>query len=323
MEYTHLTRAERNKIYESQCNKWPQGMVAANLGRSRSTVSRELFRNSDQVGYLYPHQADELARGRRQRKCGLKIDKDNKLKQFIIDNLLKRLSPKMISALWKKENPGKKICAETIYKWAYCSDDGKRLNLKKLLVRKKSNRGSKRKPKQPKIKNAVSIHKRPDEINKRQKPGDFECDLFFNKGSQSQNVCNIVDRVTRKSIMIFNKSKHSVVVLGSLMKYIKENGIYVNSITFDNGSEFADHEKLNVLGIKTYFCDPGSPWQKGSIENNNGVARRYLPFEMPADTITPEVVRDAMIKVNNLPREILGFMTANEFSESFNQVASC
>ncbi len=140
----------------------------------------------------------------------------------------------------------------------------------------------------------------------------------------SKNILTLVERVTRKVIMIRNESKHTEVVIGNLTKYILANKIMVKSITFDNGTEFASHYKLKEhLGVNTYFCDPGSPWQKGSNENCNGFARRYILFNMPADLVTPEVVNETMIKVNNLPREILGFMTANEFAESFNQVALC
>ena len=323
MEFTHFTRAERNNIYEGKCNKWSLGKIAANLGRARSSISREMCRNSDRAGYLYPHQADELARGRRQNKYGLKIDRDVALKNFVIKKLHERLSPEMIAGLWKKENPGKNICAETIYDWVYTSPDGKRLRLDKLLVRAKTKRGMKQKLKQPKIKNAVSIDDRPDEINKREELGHYECDLIFNKGSMSKNILTMTERVTRETIMIRNESKHTSVVMGALIKYIQDKMLVVKSITFDNGSEFASHTKLNDLGTKTYFCHPGHPWEKGSIEHVNGVSRRFLPFEMLADTITPELVNEVMAKVNNLPRKILGYMTPPEFARSLNQEVLC
>ena len=97
----------------------------------------------------------------------------------------------------------------------------------------------------------------------------------------------------------------------------------VKSITFDNGSEFASHTKLKELGTKTYFCHPGAPWEKGSIENVNGVSRRFLPFNLPADEITSELVNEVMIKLNNLPRKIFGYMTPPEFARLRNQGALC
>jgi IS30 family transposase len=318
MEYSHLTKGERNRIYEAKCNKKSLGIIAKELGRHKSTISREVRRNSDKVGYLYPHQADERTRERRYQATSTKIDRDPNLKDFIIKNLEERLSPKMIAALWCRKNPGKTISKEPIYNFVY-SDEGIKRGLPKLLVRAKKKRGIVHKARKSKIKEAVSIHKRPQEINERKEVGHYEGDLIFNEGSMSQNVLTLIDRVTREAIMIFNESKHTAVVLGKFIKYIKENNIVIKSITFDNGSEFAEHTELNKLGIKTYFCDPGSPHQKGSIENFNGVSRRYLPFSMPASQITPEVVRETMIKVNNLPREILGWKSATEYARSINQ----
>jgi IS30 family transposase len=104
-----------------------------------------------------------------------------------------------------------------------------------------------------------------------------------------------------------------------MINYIKESGTAVKSITFDNGSEFAEHSKLNKRNIKTYFCDPGKPYQKGSVENLNGVIRRYLPFEFHANQITTELVHETMIKVNKLPREILGWESASEYAKNIRQ----
>lgn len=318
MEYTHLTRGERKRIFEFTCNRRSQSKIAKDLGRNKSTISREFKRNSDEIGYFYPNQADEQTRKRRLNKTRKKIDKDPVLKAFIIKKLKEIQSPAMIAAQWRKENPDKKISKEPIYDFVY-SEEGVKLQLHKLLVRAKKKRGIKYKNKGPNIKEAVSIHERPQEINERKEPGHFECDLIFNAGSMSKNILTIIDRCTRESFMIRNESKHTSVVLGNLIKYIKEHSVMIKSITFDNGTEFADHVKLHSLGIKTYFCDPGKPYQKGSIENFNGVIRRYLPFDLRADQITSELVHEAMFKANNLPRAIFGFMTATEYAQVIYQ----
>ena len=108
MEYSHLKRGERNRIYEGKCQKKSLGIIAKEVGRHKSTISRETRRNSDKVGYLYPYQADELARKRRCRAGSTKIKRDAELKDFIIEKLKDRLSPKMIAALWRKKYPAKK-----------------------------------------------------------------------------------------------------------------------------------------------------------------------------------------------------------------------
>lgn len=315
MEYSHLTRAERNKIYESKCTRKSLNRIAQEIGRDKSTISREVRRNRDHIGYLYPYQADELTKKRRQQSRKPKIDQNPLLKAFVIAKLNERLSPQMIAALWCRQNPGETISKEPIYNFVY-SKEGIEMELPKLLVRAKKKRGLVHKTKKTKIKEAVSIHQRPQEINERKEPGHYEGDLIFNEGSMSQNILTLTDRVTRESIMILNQSKHTKVVLGNLLKYIKEKGLPIESITFDNGSEFAGHVELNQTGIKTYFCDPGKPYQKGSIENFNGVVRRYLPFKLPAQQITSQAVHEAMIKVNNLPRRILGWQSASEYAQS-------
>lgn len=315
MKYSHLGRGERCKIFQAKCQKKSLGSIAREIGRHKSTISREIVRNSDEVGYLYPHEADKLARKRRSKK-GLKIDSDPGLKAFIIERLQERFSPNMIAAQWRRNNPGKKISKETIYTFVY-SEEGLEKELPKLLVRAKKKRGITYKASRPGIKNAVSIHNRPQQINERQKPGDYEGDLIFNEGSMSKNILTLVDRVTRESIMIHNESKHTSVVLGNLIKFIKRTGTVIHSITFDNGTEFAGHMELSKIGIKTYFCDPGKPYQKGSIENFNGIVRRYLPFNLHANQITSLLVHEAMTKVNRLPREILGWVSASEYAQSF------
>lgn len=245
----------------------------------------------------------------RKNKNRPKIEKDEELKSFIVEKITEeRWSPKAIAGAWRLEHTDTKISAEAIYQWVY-SEEGESLNLKKSLIRAHKKRGFNRRVKKSTIKNRVSVHNRPDHINQRSEFGHYECDLIFNSGSQSKNVCTMTERVTRHATLIRNESKHTQTVLDTLIHHITTTGMLVKSITFDNGSEFAGHTRLNDMGIETYFCDPGSPWQKGSAENLNGVARRYLPFEEDAHEITVERVAQAALKLNNMPRAILGFRT--------------
>ena len=136
------------------------------------------------------------------------------------------------------------------------------IDLRSYLVRARKKRGLKRKSSNSKMKDRMSITMRPDSINKRIERGHYEGDLIFNKGSQSKNVLTLVERTTRKAILIKNDNKCSSTVIDALVRYIRRTGIEIKSITFDNGSEFTEHSKLQVFGIKVYFCDPGAPWQK-------------------------------------------------------------
>jgi len=309
--FTQLTYHERAKIYSGLCTGKSKNSIAQELGRAKSTIYREIYRNSDRIGYLYPGIAHENAQKRKNRNEP-KISRNQKLKSYIIAKLKKRWSPNVIAGRYKLENPGKGISAETIYQWIY-SGEGEDLKLKKLLVRAHKKRGFKRKTKRSSIKNRVSIHARPEHINNRSEIGHWECDLIFNRGSQSKNICTLTDRLTRKSILIKNESKHSKTVIDAITLHLVKRRADFKSITFDNGSEFADHTKLNKLGSSTYFCDPGCPWQKGSIEHLNGMIRRFLPFNLSTNDITNQLVKSVTRKMNNMPRAILGFMTPLEF----------
>jgi len=309
-KFSQLSYQERCQIYRGICQGLSKGAIAKRLERSKSTITREVKRNSDRAGYLYPGEAHQMALDRRNENQP-KIDKNPRLKEYIIAKLNERWSPRAIAGRWSKEHEDNPISAEAIYQWIY-DRSGERLDLKKLLVRARKKRGLKRKPKPTTIKNRVSVHARPESINQRSEIGHYECDLMFNEGSQSQNICTLVERVTRHSVLIRNESKHTKTVVDALIGHIKKTGLVVKSITFDNGSEFAGHTRLNELGIKTYFCDPGAPWQKGGIENLNGVARRYLPFNQQSQEITEDYVVEVNEKINNMPRAILGFKTPNE-----------
>lgn len=309
--FTQLSYHERRQIYTGLCEGRSKREIAKMLGRPPSAVTREVLRNSDHVGYLYAGEAHQMAIDRKN-KNEPKISKNEDLKDYIIGKLKEqRWSPKIIAGTWSLKHPDATISAEAIYQWIY-SEEGEDLNLKKLLIRAHKKRGFNRRAKKSIIKNRVSVHKRPDHINLRSEFGHYECDLIFNSGSQSKNVCTMVERITRHATLIRNESKHTKTVVGSLIQHIKDTGMVVKSITFDNGSEFSDHTELNAMGIDTYFCDPGSPWQKGGIENLNNVSRRYLPFEEDAHEITSERVADAAFKVNNMPRLILGLKTPLE-----------
>ncbi len=280
------------------------------LDRSPSTVSREIRRNSDHIGYLYAGEAHMMAQARRNKNVP-KLSKNKQLQSYVISRLKERWSPEMIAGRWKLET-GEGISKEAIYQWIY-SVDGESLGLRKLLVRARKKRGIKRKVARSNIKDRVSVHTRPQCINDRLELGHYECDLIFNKGSQSKNICTLVERVTRQAILIKNDNKASNTVLGALINHLKRSPLEVKSITFDNGSEFADHTRLKEeLGIDTYFCDPGAPWQKGGIENLNGMLRRFLPFKAPAAEITQKQVAAANAKINNMPRAILGYRTPLE-----------
>jgi IS30 family transposase len=314
--FKQLSYHEREKIYRGLCDRRTNKEIAQMLDRPESTISREIRRNSDRIGYLWPIDATKKAEKRRHKNKP-KIINNKGLMDYIITKLHDRWSPNAIANSWNKTNDVT-ISKEAIYQWIY-TKDAEVLKLRKLLVRAHKRRGFKRKPSGSKIKNRVSIHVRPYNINQRLEAGHYECDLMFNSGNQSKNICTFIERITRKAFLIYNENKSTQTVIDALIKRISDEGLVVKSITFDNGTEFADHSRLNELGISTYFCDPGKPWQKGGIENLNGILRRFLPFELAAADITEAYVEKINNMINRMPRDILSWETPlDKFNELFN-----
>lgn len=310
-KFSQLSYHERDQIYRGICQGMSKKAIAKMLDRSISTITREVKRNSDRYGYSYPDVAQKLT-NLRKNKNAPKIDRHPKLKAYIIKKLQDRWSPEMIAAQWSIDHEDEVICKETIYTWLYSDNKKEKLELRKLLIRKHKKRGLRPKKNKSTIKNRVSIHDRPSHINERKEVGHWECDLVFNSGSQSKNICTFIERVTRKALIIHNKNKLTKTVIGSLIERIKKENLIVKSITFDNGSEFADHTKFNEIGISTYFCDPGTPSQKGSVENFNGMLRRFVPFDLAAEDITEEYIAKIEDMINRMPRKILSYKTPLE-----------
>jgi len=314
-KFSQLSYYEREKIYTGLYEGRSQRAIALSIGRDKSTISRELSRNSDHIGYLYPGKAHEMALDRRNKNKP-KLEKNPELAKFIVECLKKKWSPNAAAGSWSRANPTMTITDEAIYQWIYTDphyyDGDSWIDLRKLLLRQRRNRGMRRKIPKSTIKNRVSIHERPEIIDQNVEVGHYEGDLIFHSGSQSANVLTLIDRKTKHTVLIKNDDKRSKTVIGALMQRIESSSFAVKSITFDNGSEFAEHTRLNGMGIKTYFCDPGAPWQKGGIENLNGVARRFLPFNLEVSKVTNQLVQDTEIQLNHMPRESLGFLTPFE-----------
>lgn len=307
----HLSYQEHEKIYRGICAKQSLRDIAKQLYRAPSTVSREVARNSDAIGYLYPKDAYRRQEQKRKRKNGSKIDRNQKLADYIMEKLKIKWSPKVIAGRWSKDHPDQSITHETIYTWVYRKGNEV---FRKSLPRAKPKRGMVRKAiKKSLIKDRVSIHTRPEDINNRSTIGHLEADLIFHKGDMSANILTMVDRKSRYAILLKNESKHSENIVTQLDQQVKKYNM--KSITFDNGTEFSLHHRLNTM-IPTYFCDPHSPWQKGSVENLNGLVRHRLPFQESIDSINQTRLDSVAYDLNHTPREILNFLTPCEAFQS-------
>ena len=318
-KYTQLSQQERVSIFEGLKKLYSRRQIALLIGRHTSTISREIRRNSDSKGYYYYPSEAQIRSQKRKAKHGLKVSRIDGLKAYIIENLKEYWSPIAIAGRWTLEHPTASITKESIYAWIY-SPEGKTLGMPKLLPRAKKKRGITRaKKSRSHIPDRVSLEARPDKANTRAELGHLEGDLIFHKGSQSSNVLTVIDRRSRVVMLVKNESKRTGTVIESAISVAR--ALNAKTMTFDNGSEFAGHKKLtDYHGIKTYFCRPGAPWEKGSVENMNKIIRRFLPFKLDAHSITQESLDIVANILNNTPRTILGFRTPREVHENIDPV---
>lgn len=318
-EYKQMDLDERKKLYVMQKNGITVKQIAQTLRRDKSTLYRELERNTKDcsIGYL-PDEANDLAKDRKAQH-GLKVNRYPAIKDIIIGQLKDGWSPEVIAGRDRRGASPFGISHEAIYQFIY-SNEGKAHGLFKYLLKARPRRGMiyGRKPRTSLIPNRISIHDRPGHIATRKEFGHLEGDLTFFTNNQSMNIGVIVERKTRFTQLLLNNSKHTTVVMKNMFnKLAKLPKIARKSMTFDNGLEFARHSILKLsMDINTYFCDKHSPWQKGQVEQMNVMLHRYLPKNSNLKKVSYKQVELIQDKLNNRPRKCLRFKNP---TEAFNE----
>ena len=317
----HLTSAERDKITILQGEGLSISKIAKVLGRSPSTISRELNRPEALYyrGKYIGSQTDKKVR-ENWKKSHQRVNKYLSLRwvqDFIKNNLKYGYSPEIISHLLKSEHDIS-LSHETIYIYIYSP----KRKLWHLLLRRPMGRIS-RNPGRftyrgsgKNIPNRVDIELRMEEANMRSEIGHFECDSIESKrvrGQQRSCLTVLVDRLSRKTIIKKTASKTSKSTSTSIIEALKPLSTNIKSITYDNGCEFTMHEKINkTLNIKSFFCKPYSSYEKGTVENINGLIRRFFPKGTDFDTISEEEIAYVENWINNRPMKILNYMTPEQ-----------
>jgi len=326
--YGQLSLEERVEIYRLHAGGISQNQIASVLGRARSTISRELKRNSRPTkiwtGGYEPVRAQQLAERRRRWDCRFKLARQPDLRNRVSKSLAMGHSPEQIAGRLTLEHGRVIISHESIYRFIYHRTAQKDYWYR-LLPRHKKMRGRRRRggSSASLIKQRRSIAERPAEVDGRQAPGHWEADfMMFSRSGQGlmvlherQSRFNMVCRpADRKAVPTAQTIAHQLSKLPSAMR---------QTISFDNGNEFAEHHRLhNILGVQTFFCDPHSPWQKGGVENSIGRLRRWLPRKTDLDLLTAADLRRHVQRLNNTPRKCLDFKTpAEAFSELRSTVA--
>ena len=312
--YHHLTLEEREKITCFQREGKSLRAIAMALKRSPSSITREIRRNQVANGFYIAEFADKKSKSRRSvdRPRVLHRHKTAAAKDYILEKLKLSWTPDEISGRMRREKRPFYACPETIYKLIY-SREGRDLNLFKYLKRKQKTRyfrHSKR-PVEPRVAPGASVHDRPKTIENRRHFGHFEGDLVH---CQNGNITTLLERKTRKTFLRKNDSKHSDLIISGIAKTLNVLPPKMRqSMSIDQGKEFALYQRLESnLGMKIYFCDTHSPWQKGANENFNGRLRHFFPKKSDISDLTQEELDQIAEQMNNTPRKCLDYKTPND-----------
>lgn len=311
MSYNHLTLKERYLINAYRHTK-TQKDIAQMIEVHPSTVSRELKRGSDTLGVTYfPVGSDNRARSMQVNKsANANIKLTEATIKLIKKYLLKQYSPEQISATIKFKHQ-KEISYVTIYKYIYINRlaEGDLYKQLRHKGRKRIKYATKRKNR---IKDRVSIHKRPSIVDDKTRLGDFEIDTIIGAGRKGA-IVTIVDRTSMYLKLSIPCGKNSKIVANEITRLLYPFKKKIHTITTDNGLEFAQHKTIaKSLQCDFYFCDPYSSWQRGLNENINGLIRQYIPKGSSFDNITKKQIRQIENKLNHRPRKSLGWRTPYE-----------
>ncbi|MFQ2909703.1 IS30-like element ISAhy3 family transposase [Aeromonas allosaccharophila] len=319
----HLTLSEREEIRAGLSAKMSIRDIARALNRSPSTISREVQRNRGRR-YYKAVDANNRANHMAKRPKACLLERNSRLRELVLEKLELKWSPEQISGWLKRTMPRQKamqISAETIYKTLYFrSRSALHHLLVKHLRRSHSLRHGKRHTRKGErgtinIVNGISIHERSRHIDNRRTFGHWEGDLV--SGTNNSHIATLVDRKSRYTIILKLSGKDA----GSVNQAITEKFKTLprklrQSLTWDRGMELAKHLEFTAnTGVKVYFCDPQSPWQRGTNENTNGLIRQYFPKKTCLAQYSQQELDKVAAQLNSRPRKTLKFKTPKEVIE--------
>jgi IS30 family transposase len=291
-------------------------VIAQRLRRASSTVSREVARHGGRAQYR-ASDADQRAwpLALRPKVCRLALQE--KLRTIVASKLIEDWSPQQISGWLKTDYPNDeslRVSHETIYRSLFIQARGA---LKQELIQhlrtkrriRRSRHASVHGHSPGKIVDAISIRERPAEVEDRAIPGHWEGDLL--RGARNSHVITLVERSSRFVMLLKVSGKDTTTVVAALSRHVRRLPATLRrSLTWDRGHEMAQHKSFTMAtDVQVYFCDPQSPWQRGSNENTNGLLRQYLPKKSDLSQFTQSELDKIALRLNQRPRETLGFHT--------------
>ena len=311
-----LSQAEREDISRGLASGSPLREIARRLERATSTVSREVTRHGGRPAYR-AHAADEQAWewALRPKRCLLAVNR--KLRDIVASKLILDWSPEQISGWLKTQHPDDeslRVSHETIYRSLFIQARG--VLKKELMDHLRSKRRMRRSrhamasgQSRGQIVDAISIRERPAEVEDRAIPGHWEGDLL--SGAKNSYIATLVERHSRFAMLIKVSSKDTEVVVAALSRHVRKLPATLRrSLTWDRGLEMAKHKTFTVAtNVKVYFCDPQSPWQRGTNENTNLLLRQYFPRGTDLSGYSQAQLDQVALRLNERPRKTLGFET--------------
>jgi len=311
-----LTLAEREDISRGIASGSSFREIARHLDRAASTVSREVSRHGGLPVYR-AHEADEHAwdAALRPKQCLLALHP--RLREVVASKLILDWSPQQISGWLRTEYPddgSMHVSHETIYRSLFIQARGvlKKELMDHLRSKRRMRRSRHASPSgqsRGQIVDAISIRERPPEVEDRAIPGHWEGDLL--SGAKNSYIATLVERHSRFAMLLKVPSKETEAVVAALSQHVRKlPATLKRSLTWDRGLEMAKHKDFTVAtNVQVYFCDPQSPWQRGSNENTNGLLRQYFPRRTDLSGYTQADLDQVALRLNQRPRKTLGFQT--------------
>jgi IS30 family transposase len=289
--------------------------IARTLQRAPSSISRELRRNGGREGYR-ACRAEQTAWHRARRPKPYRLACNPRLRELVQEKLQQRWSPEQISGWLASsfaDDESMRVSPETIYRSLFIQARGL---LKRELVKQLRRKRPMRMPRAAstrlppsQIQDAIRISERPAEVEDRAVPGHWEGDLLA--GSKNSHIATLVERHSRYLMLVKVPGKDTHTVVNALTRHVRKLPAQLRrSLTWDRGVEMAEHKRFTLAtDVLVYFCDPSSPWQRGSNENTNGLLRQYFPKGTDLSVHSQAVLDQVALQMNQRPRKTLGFAT--------------
>lgn len=306
--YAQLTQNERYQIYALKKAGLNQSEIADLLGRHKSTISRELRRNSGLRGYR-PQQAQRFTEARREAKVQPRIG--TTAWRWVYHLLRQDWSPEQVH-LWLKAEKQVFLSHEWIYQFVYRDKAAGGDLYTHLRCQKQRRKRYGSNSRRGQIANRISIDERPAVVDERARLGDWEIDTIIGK-NHKQAIVSLTERKSSLALIQKVERKTADCVTKAVVQLLKPIADRVHTLTSDNGKEFANHEAIaKALDADFYFAHPYASWERGLNENTNGLIRQYFPKDRDFTTITQKEINQVMDKLNNRPRKGLGIKTPNQ-----------